>query len=516
MLAMLIASQGYGVSRPMTATDELNEEVYTPISNLPTIFIDTENGAAITSKEDYVNAVITVRGAANEEDNITEVAAEIKGRGNSTWKMAKKPYRIKFEEKINFLGNDAKEKNWVLLANYADKTLLRNALAFETARALFNFEFTPSVTFVDVVLNGKNIGNYLLTDQVEVKKSRVAVMEQESDVVQGDPEITGGYLIEVDGFAESEISWFKTEKKMKVTIKYPKDDEINASQKNYIHRYTQRMETALFSDRFEDPEKGWRHYVDEDSWVNWYIACELFGNSDSWWSTYMYKERGEKFKYGPLWDFDIAFNNDYRIGNATEKFMRMSGCEPKTWIKRWWEDEALQKQVKKRWVEIGAENIKEFMLNYIDSMEVVLDESQKINYEIWPTLDTRVHYEYSVHGSYEAEGQAVRGYVEARINFLDLIWRKRADIDDKVVDEGSMAMPYNHIEQGDNIKIASVRGAVNLVITSLDGKVVYSAHQVADANNNVIVDSNALQAGLYIVAVSDARGNVFRGRLLVE
>jgi hypothetical protein len=366
------------------------------------------------------------------------------------------------------------------------------------------------------VLNGKNIGNYLLTDQVEVKKSRVAVMEQETDVEQGDPEITGGYLIEVDGFAESEISWFKTEKKMKVTIKYPKDDEINASQKNYIHRYTQRMETALFSDRFDDPEKGWRHYVDEDSWVNWYIACELFGNSDSWWSTYMYKERGEKFKYGPLWDFDIAFNNDYRIGNATEKFMRMSGCDPKTWIKRWWEDEALQKQVKKRWVEMGAENIKEFMLNYIDSMEVVLDESQKINYEIWPTLDTRVHYEYSVHGSYEAEVQALREYVDARIKFLDLIWRKRADVDDKVVDEGSMAMPYNHIEQGDNIKIARVRGAVNLVITSLDGKVLYSAHHVADANNNVIVDSNALQAGLYIVAVSDARGNVFRGRLLVE
>ena len=97
-----------------------------------------------------------------------------------------------------------------------------------------------------------------------------------------------------------------------------------------------------------------------------------------------------------------------------------------------------------------------------------------------------------------------------------MIWRKRADIDDKVVDEGSMAMPYNHIEQGDNIKIARVRGAVNLVITSLDGKIVYSAHHVADANDNVIVDSNALQAGLYIVAVSDARGNVLRGRLLVE
>ena len=502
--------QGYGMSHKAT------DDVYAPITNLPTIFIDTENGAAITSKDDYVNAVITVRGAANEEDNITEVPAEIKGRGNSTWTMAKKPYRLKFEDKINFLGNEAKEKNWVLLANYADKTLLRNALAFETARALFNFEFTPSVTFVDVVLNGKNIGSYLLTDQVEVKKSRVSVMEQPTTVVQGNPEITGGYLIEVDGFAEKEISWFKTAKDMKVTIKYPKDDEINASQKNYIQNYTQRMENALFSERFDDPEKGWRHYIDEDSWVNWYIACELFGNSDSWWSTYMYKERGEKFKYGPIWDFDIAFNNDYRIGNATEKFMRSAGCEPKTWIKRWWEDETLQKQVKKRWVEMGAENIKEFMLSYIDSMEVVLDESQKNNYEIWPTLDTRVHYEYSVRGSYEAEVQALREYVDARIRFLDLIWRVRADIDEKVVDGSIIEMPYNHIEQGENIRLTRVQGMANVAITLIDGKVVYSAQHVADANNNVVIDSSSLQAGLYIVVASDARSNVFRGRLLVE
>lgn len=510
MLVILITMQGYGMSHKAT------DDVYAPITNLPTIFIDTENGAAITSKDDYVNAVITVRGAANEEDNITEVPAEIKGRGNSTWKMAKKPYRLKFEDKINFLGNEAKEKNWVLLANYADKTLLRNALAFETARALFNFEFTPSVTFVDVVLNGKNIGSYLLTDQVEVKKSRVSVMEQPTTVVQGNPEITGGYLIEVDGFAEKEISWFKTAKDMKVTIKYPKDDEINASQKNYIQNYTQRMENALFSERFDDPEKGWRHYIDEDSWVNWYIACELFGNSDSWWSTYMYKERGEKFKYGPIWDFDIAFNNDYRIGNATEKFMRSAGCDPKTWIKRWWEDETLQKQVKKRWVEMGAENIKEFMLSYIDSMEVVLDESQKNNYEIWPTLDTRVHYEYSVRGSYEAEVQALREYVDARIRFLDLIWRVRADIDEKVVDGSIIEMPYNHIEQGENIRLTRVQGMANVAITLIDGKVVYSAQHVADANNNVVIDSSSLQAGLYIVVASDARSNVFRGRLLVE
>ncbi|MBR2476109.1 MAG: discoidin domain-containing protein, partial [Bacteroidaceae bacterium] len=90
---------------------------YPQLTTVPTIYINTEGGVGVTSKEDYVNAYVTVRGAENEEDNITEVLTEIKGRGNSTWGMAKKPYRLKFDEKIKFLGNEAKEKNWVLLAN---------------------------------------------------------------------------------------------------------------------------------------------------------------------------------------------------------------------------------------------------------------------------------------------------------------------------------------------------------------------------------------------------------------
>ncbi|MBR4962726.1 MAG: CotH kinase family protein, partial [Muribaculaceae bacterium] len=100
------------------------QDQYVQITNIPTIFINTKNEVGVTSKDNYVEAYVTVRGAENTEDNITEVLAEIKGRGNSTWGMAKKPYRLKFDKKIKFLGNAAKEKNWVLLANYADKTLI--------------------------------------------------------------------------------------------------------------------------------------------------------------------------------------------------------------------------------------------------------------------------------------------------------------------------------------------------------------------------------------------------------
>lgn len=494
------------------------EEDYTPITNLPTIFINTENGVGVTSKEEYVKAVVTVRNAANEEDNITEVEAEIKGRGNSTWGMAKKPYRLKFDKKIQLLGNDAKEKNWVLLANFADKTLMRNALAFETARNLFHFGFTPSVTFVDVVLNGRNIGNYLLTDQVEVKEKRVPVVEQETTVAMGDSEISGGYLIEVDGFAEQEISWFKTAKDMKITIKYPKDDEINAAQKNYISNYTQRMENALFSANMSDERRGWRRYVDEDSWIDWYIACELFGNSDSWWSTYMYKDRDEKFKMGPLWDFDIAFNNDYRIGDATQKFMRESACEPKTWIKQWWKDETLVEAVKKRWNKIGAENIRAFMNNYIDSTAALLDESQANNFKMWRVLDKRVHYEIEARGTYEAEVAFLRDYVNARIDFLDSAWGDPSGLDGVNVENNRLIIVPNPVEQGDEVTITSVPawGSIRVTVAAVDGRIVYTSRAYANDEGEVAFGSDMLSSGVYIVIVSDSNSNIYRGTLVVK
>ena len=414
------------IENPYTITARGNAEyvatftdMYSQLTTVPTIYINTENGVGVTSKEDYVNAYVTVRGAENEEDNITEVLTEIKGRGNSTWGMAKKPYRLKFDEKIKFLGNEAKEKNWVLLANYADKTLMRNALAFETARNMMNFGFTPSVTFVDVVLNGENLGSYMLTDQVEVKKKRVPVTEQETTTTMSDAEITGGYLIEVDGFADSEISWFQTSQGMKVTIKYPKDDEINSDQSAYIANYTQNMENAMFSTNFTDAELGWRKYIDEASMVDWYIACELFGNSDAWWSTYMYKERDDVFKFGPLWDFDIAFNNDNRLGDATTLMMRTNAHEPKTWISRWWQDAGFVSAVKTRWAELRAAGLEAFMTNYITTTATYLDASQKNNFEVWNILNTIVYNELAARGSYEAEVEFLKEYVRNRIAYLD-------------------------------------------------------------------------------------------------
>ncbi len=386
------------------------------LSNLPTFYIDTENSAPVISKVNYVPGTLTVMSSV-ETERLTSVATEIRGRGNSTWNMAKKPFRIKLGKKTNLLGLPAKEKSWVLLANYADKTLIRNALAMKISQ-LAGLEFTPSVRFVDVVLNGNFLGNYMLTDQVQVKKYRVPVEEQLETATQL-PDISGGYLLEIDGFATTEPLWFTTPKGLKVTIKYPDDEDINTAQKNYITNYIRTFENLLFSANFDDPEKGYRPMVDTASIINWYIGCELSGNSDSFWSTYIYKKYDDdKIYFGPMWDYDIAFNNDNRLGDAARKLMRNTAHAPRTWIERLWKDEWFRNAVNKRWKELIAGGIENILIDYITELSKELDASQKLNFEKWNNLGQRVYREQVLFSTYEEGTDYLKKYIRDRIAFL--------------------------------------------------------------------------------------------------
>jgi len=394
----------------------------TQLTNLPTVYISTDGGRNVVDKDVYLDAVISVRSAVAAEV-ITDVVTQIKGRGNSTWGMPKKPYRLKLDKKDNLLGLPAKAKNWVLLANFADKTLMRNALAFKISE-LAGLEFSPSVKFVDLVLNNRYVGNYMLTDQMEVNENRVEVEEQElTDAVE--PALTGGYLLEIDGFANGEPKWFTTPQALKITVKYPKDDEINPAQENYITNWTRSFENVLFSSDFKDPVKGYRPLVDTATLINWYIASELTGNSDAFWSTYVYKRRSvNKLFFGPLWDYDIAFNNDNRLGDAVNKLMRNEAHQPRTWIERLCKDEWFLQAVERRWKTLVDGGIEAKLTAYITETETLLQSSQQKNYQSWDeylgrnTLYSRAYLEYRLFNTYKGGVDFLRQYIHERIAFL--------------------------------------------------------------------------------------------------
>ena len=140
---------------------------------IPRVYIITEENAPILDKENYVTSTVKVEDIDkyySDEVTFTSTAG-VRGRGNSTWGQPKKPYRIKLDKKAVLLGM-SNDKDWALLANYFDKTLLRNITAFEIAK-IAEMNWTPSSISVDFYLNDVYQGVYTLTEHVKVSKERL-------------------------------------------------------------------------------------------------------------------------------------------------------------------------------------------------------------------------------------------------------------------------------------------------------------------------------------------------------
>ena len=404
------------------------------LTNLPTLYLNTQDGWDITSKERYklANLWRVDNGKVECFDSL-----EVRGRGNSTWyNMPKRPYRIKFQEKEKFLGSErANARNWTLMANCADKTLIRNAVASYIGTQLGQV-FTPAASFVDLYLNDKYLGNYQVSDHVQIHKKRIAITEQEERAT-AESDITGGYFLEVCGSSSSEPVWFSTNKGTAVTIKSPDEEVINNAQRNYIQKFVSEFENRLMGNKFTDPEQGYRPMVDSLSLASWFLSNEFTGNADGYYSVYFYKDAQDDHLYfGPLWDFDIAFNNCDRIGVVTNRMMIDAGFITCPWPGRMWKDPWFKKLTGRLWHQSVRDGLIENTLAYVDSLANLIDESQQRNFEVWP-LSTHVYNEITLWSTY-IEG----------VDYLKKFIREHADYLSKILPD-----PDNSIDGGDELGI---------------------------------------------------------------
>ena len=397
----------------------------TAITNLPTLYITTDGGVPVISKDDYVKGNLVTAGGS-PDSGYYNGRIEIRGRGNSTWtEFPKKPYKIKLDSKYNMLGMPAKAKAWVLLANYADKTLMRNALAFEVSK-VFGFAFTPAYRMVDVVLNGDYIGTYTLTDQVEQGENRVDIEDLDEDDTEL-PKISGGYQLETGNQPLWDNPHYTTAAGMNYTIKYPDDpDDINDAQKSYITNYLQQFENVLYSPGYKDPKTGYRRFVDMKSMTDGYLLNEICGNGDCFHSNNMYKHRDDSALYtGPMWDYDIAFDNDYRLGETKYKYMYDWAFGPRdprgkrTWYSRITDDDYFYRGLRRSFFEVKKAGLQKRMLYVIDSLSAVLSQSQKLNFQRWPILNEYVWFNPVALGSYDREVAYLRNFVVVHTNWLN-------------------------------------------------------------------------------------------------
>ena len=382
------------------------------LTNLPTVSIHTLNGEIPYDKVHQIVSQLTI--ISDDGKQILSEPGTTRERGNYSRNFDKKPYRIKFDEKQHLLDAPAKAKKWTLINNYGDKTLMRNLLAFELSK-LLGMTYTPFGTAVDVLLNGEYKGCYQLCDQIGVNKNRVPITEMTPRDNSGDA-LTGGYLIEVDAYANQEKSWFSSYKGTPVTIKSPEEDSITVEQRQYIQNHFNAMEFDFF------------HYLDRNTFLRHFLVGEMSGNTDTYWSVFMYKQRNDDLLYtGPVWDFDLAFDNDQRIypvSNRTNWVYCSGGSTASgmsSFVTRVLSDKAAKQRLIDIWSDMRDKGLftNESLLAYVDSTAEVLQASQKLNFIRWPILNQRVHQNPSAKGSYNAEVDVLREYFPTRIAWID-------------------------------------------------------------------------------------------------
>lgn len=411
-------------------------------TELPVLRLQPETG--IVSRDTYVKTKLDIYRSGSDKGVWTadDEPVEVRGRGNSTWGLPKKPYRIKFPVKFSPVGLDhAKAKSWVILAHDMDKSLLRNHLAFEISRILFNASenyhnegavmFTPCSQFVNVYMNDDYHGVYQMSDQMEVAKGRIDIDRLKAVDGSDASKITGGYLVETnihhdEGYPVS----FNSSRGIYMDNKYPKDDDCDIAQYRYMEDLIYKAESILYSYDFKDPQYGWRKWFDEKTLADYMIVKELAGDMDGYTSTYFYKRRGiDKIFFGPVWDVDKGWNNDKRTphGNTLSQLMIYGGfymppyINP-DWFHRFWQDEEFRKFVGTRWAQ-KREALVSKVLSELDSMPKSMSKAIRANFSVW-----EFNYQYSNEANmpartYELEIQRMKDLTVQRAELLDKLFR---------------------------------------------------------------------------------------------
>lgn len=443
-----------------------DEKDYTVRLNCPQInrelpVLHVRPDVLITGKQTYIPTYVELYDKTPSStgkgwwDSAEKGKIEMRGRGNSTWQLPKKPFRLKFSEKFSPIGLEhAKDKSWVIMGQDMDKSLIRNYIAFEYSRILFDKTegyhdektlcFTPCIRLINVYytgdyyysdtkktryLDGEYLGVYQLSDQMNVKKGRIDVDELTAADGSNPDKITGGYVIETDIHEGNRYS----KRGLKMTFKYPDEDDFDQTQYDYITNFINQAEDALYSSNYTDPISGWRRYLDEKSLADFIIVKELAQDMDGYTSTYMYKRRGiDKLFFGPVWDCDKGWDNEVRVPDYSRQPLTslmihagfgMPGMNGTDWFERLWTDATFRTFVARRWAE-KREELLAATERILDEVPLQASKSIAANFSVWD-----FYYQYNSEAkmpaaTYDEEIARIRRLTRNRAALLDRLFNE--------------------------------------------------------------------------------------------
>ena len=317
-------------------------------------------------------------------------------RGQSSQTFPKKSYAVELRgDDASLLGMPA-DDDWVLYAAYNDKTLMRNVVAYETARA--TGRWAAQTRFVDLRLNGRYQGVYVLMERVELNDERVA----------GDTllELTFPYQARRKGphfltpVTRRPIVWAE-----------PEREDLSARRARRVRGLVARTERALYRGG-----PAWRRTLDEASAVDFVLIQELFRNADAFHaSTFLVEEDG-RLALGPVWDFDLSTGNST---SGRSRAVRGWGTTRRDWSEKLWDDRAFRGELRRRWRELQDRGLRGRVLGAVDGAQGELRGSTGRNFRRWPILDRRVWQNPAARGSHAAEVRYLRSWLDRRMAWMD-------------------------------------------------------------------------------------------------
>ncbi|MDN5329005.1 MAG: hypothetical protein PWP35_792 [Bacteroidales bacterium] len=363
-------------------------------------------------------------------------------RGSSSQTFPKKSYGFETWDELGneidttLLGMPA-ESDWILNANYSDKTLMRNALAYQIWQEMGHY--ATRYRFVELMLNNRYKGVYILSEKIKRDKNRVNIAKMSTSYNSGD-NLTGGYIVKIDKMTGSGGDGWTSNfpppahpngQYIYFQYEYPKAEDITPVQKAYIQNYVDAFEMVLEGSNFQNPEAGWRKYAVENTFIDYFIENEFSKNVDGYrLSTFLHKERdsrGGKLRMGPIWDYDLAWKNaDYCGGNSYIGWAYQFPCPDDWWqVPFWWsrllEDSIYTRNLRCRWNELRQSVLhKDHLYAYIDSIAFLLDGPQQRNFQAWPILG---HYvwpnPWPISTTYQGEILNLKNFIDMRLTWLD-------------------------------------------------------------------------------------------------
>jgi len=420
-------------------------------SDLPIVVINT-NGQSIPDEPKILADMgiiyngVGVRNYLSDPQNEYNGRIGIERRGNYSASLPQKPYALRLQDNLgnqidsSLLGMPA-EHDWLLVANYNDKSFARNILPMQLFDEMGHY--APRTKLVDVVLNGEYKGIYLLTEKIKRDANRVDVPDLFPWETTS-PDITGGYILKID-YWDNTNSWQLANSPIDhptfdvhMVYVYPDISTMSSPQQLFIQGYVDQFETALYGPNFADPINGFRKYISVRSWLDYFIVNEVARNGDGFKkSRYFNKEKDHqdgslgKLKAGPVWDFDWAWKDMwdcvYSATDGSEWAHLVNDCNPDVhspgWFVRMLEDPVFADELRCRYEDLRRNLLSETYLHQIvDSVANTVDESQAWHYTTWGHMGsaTGTPEVPAPSQTYAEEVQRMKDWITRRLDWLDL------------------------------------------------------------------------------------------------